>query len=49
MTYSHSAVHLCPVGLVSADKLLAAITAYYVDLFGRADDSAAIRANPAAG
>lgn len=48
MTYSHSVVHLCPVGLVGADKLLAAITAYYVDLFGRADNRAAIRANPAA-
>lgn len=49
MTYSHSVVHLCPVGLVGADELFAAITAYYVDLFGRADDSAAIRAYPAAG
>ena len=49
MTYSHSVVHLCPAGLVGADKLLAAITTYYVDLFGRADDSAAIRAYPAAG
>ena len=49
MTYSHSVVHLCPVGLVGADELLTAITAYYVDLFGRADDRATIRAYPAAG
>lgn len=41
-------MHLCPVGLVGADELLTAIAAYYVDLFGRADDRAAIRANPAA-
>lgn len=49
MTYSHSAVHLCPVGLVGADELFTAIAAYHVDLFGGADDRAAIRANPTAG
>ena len=49
MTYSHSVAHLCPVGLVGADELLTAIAAYHVDLFGGADNRAAIRANPAAG
>ena len=49
MTYSHSVVYLCPVGLVGADELFTAIAAYHVDLFGRADDSAAIRTYPAAG
>ena len=48
MTYSHSVVHLCPVGLVGADELFTAIAAYHVDLFGGADNRAAIRANPAA-
>ena len=42
-------MHLCPVGLVSADELFTAIAAYHVDLFGGADDRATIRAYPAAG
>ena len=49
MTYSHSVVHLCPVGLVGADELFTAIAAYHVDLFGGADNRATIRAYPAAG
>lgn len=48
MTYSHSVMHLCPVGLVGADELFTAIAAYHVVLFGGADNRAAIRANPAA-
>ena len=49
MTCSHSVVHLCPVGLVGADELLTAITAYHIDISGGADNSTTIRAYPAAG
>ena len=42
-------MHLCPVGLVGADELFTAIAAYHIDLFGGADNGAAIRAYPTAG
>ena len=49
MTYSHSVVHLCSIGLVGADELLTAIAAYHIDISGGADNRTTIRANPTAG